>query len=295
MAIYRNVQMTFWTDAKVVDNFTPEDRYFYLYLLTNPHTNLCGCYEISFKQISDETGYTKEVVERLLERMENVHNVIRYSRITKELLMINWSKFNWTKSNDFQKCLKKEIASVKCQEFKDYLSELVDGVKTVPRPSLDGVGTTVTVTDISKDLQNTKVEESDTNSLQKTKVKDTKLKDTEDILDYLNLKAGKHFTIKNKYNIKTIRERLAEGYTVDDFKKIIDTKTRAWLNTENQMYLRPETLFCPKHFESYLNEASVPEPPRYENKQEEVHKWTEEDYEAAKRYLDSLGDDEDDV
>ena len=66
MAVYRNIQMTFWTDVELVDGFTPEDKYFYLYLLTNPHTNLCGCYEISMKQISDEMGYTKETIEKLI-------------------------------------------------------------------------------------------------------------------------------------------------------------------------------------------------------------------------------------
>lgn len=151
MAIYRNVQMTFWTDSKVVDNFTPEDRYFYLYLLTNPHTNLCGCYEISFKQMSDETGYTKEVVERLLDRMENIHDVIRYSKITKELLVINWSKFNWTTSKDFKKPLLKELQEVKDTDFKSYLVNLLeggyDGVMTVLSRSDDRPMTTVTVTD----------------------------------------------------------------------------------------------------------------------------------------------------
>ena len=47
MASYRNISMDFWTDSKVVDDFTPEDRYIYLYCMTNPHTNLCGCYEVS--------------------------------------------------------------------------------------------------------------------------------------------------------------------------------------------------------------------------------------------------------
>ena len=60
MAIYRTVSMSFWTDNKVTDDFTPEDRYFYLYLFTNPHTNLCGCYEISIKQIANEMGYSKD-------------------------------------------------------------------------------------------------------------------------------------------------------------------------------------------------------------------------------------------
>ena len=95
MAIYRNVMMSFWTDRKVADEFTPEDRYFYLYLFTNPHTNLCGCYEISFKQTIAETGYSRDSIENLLKRFETVHNVIRYSAATGELLILNWYKYNW--------------------------------------------------------------------------------------------------------------------------------------------------------------------------------------------------------
>ena len=76
MATYRNIQISFWTDSKVADEFTPEDKYFYLYLMTNPHTNTCGCYEISIRQMSIETGYSKETISKLIERMEKVHNVI---------------------------------------------------------------------------------------------------------------------------------------------------------------------------------------------------------------------------
>lgn len=163
MAIYRNIQMSFWTDSKVVDEFTPEDRYFYLYLITNPHTNLAGCYEISVKQASDETGYTKDVILNLLERFEHVHNVIRYSKETKEVLLLNWSKFNWTRSKDFQKPLNKEIELVKNIDFKRFLQDSLDGVETVPRPSSDGVGTTdtvtVTVTDTDKDINNKNIKE----------------------------------------------------------------------------------------------------------------------------------------
>ena len=87
MASYRNISMDFWTDSKVVDDFTPEDRYIYLYCMTNPHTNLCGCYEVSIKQIANETGYNNDTVERLLKRLDSAHNVIRYSAQTKELLI----------------------------------------------------------------------------------------------------------------------------------------------------------------------------------------------------------------
>ena len=88
MATFRNIQMSFWTDPKVEDDFTPEDKYFYLYLMTNPHTNLAGCYELSLKTMSNETGYNKDTVERLLIRFSEVHNVIRYSKETKEVFIM---------------------------------------------------------------------------------------------------------------------------------------------------------------------------------------------------------------
>ena len=83
MAIYRNVQLSFWTDNKVEDDFTPEDKYFYLYLLTNPQTNICGCYEVSYSQMTRQTGYNKDTINRLLDRFEKVHGMIKYCKETK--------------------------------------------------------------------------------------------------------------------------------------------------------------------------------------------------------------------
>lgn len=146
MAFYRNVQMTFWTDTKITDDFTPEDKYFYLYLFTNPHTNLCGCYELSKRQVAMETGYHIETIEKLLERFENTHNVLHYDHDTKEVLLINWHKYNWTKSADFKKAIVKEIRCIKNNDFRDFLLDIFTHYETVPRPSLDGGGTTDTVT-----------------------------------------------------------------------------------------------------------------------------------------------------
>lgn len=145
MAIYRNIQMAFWTDSKVIDDFTPEDKFFYLYLLTNPHTNLCGAYEISVKQMSDETGYSRDTIEKLSKRFAEVHKVAYYSQDTKELLVINWHKYNWTNSEKFRKPLLKEINSVKNDNFKNYLLDLFNGTDTVSLPYGYGSDTTVTV------------------------------------------------------------------------------------------------------------------------------------------------------
>ena len=154
MAIYRTVSMSFWTDSKVVDDFSPEDRYFYLYLFTNPHTNLCGCYEISLKQMSVETGYNVETICTLLKRFEAVHNIIRYSPKTKELLLLNWHKYNWTASEKFRKPLLKEISEVKEIDYREYLQDIAEGKDSRYRIDTTCIDTkcsntsvTVTVTD----------------------------------------------------------------------------------------------------------------------------------------------------
>lgn len=75
-----------------------------------------------------------------------------------------------------------------------------------------------------------------------------------DIVDYLNLKTESNYKNTSKDTIKHIQARLKEGYTLDDFKIVIDKKSKQWLKDEKMnSYLRPSTLFSPK-FESYLNE-----------------------------------------
>ena len=79
-------------------------------------------------------------------------------------------------------------------------------------------------------------------------------KDALEVLDYLNLKTNKKFSIKNKNNTKNISQRLKDGFTVEELKSVIDKKTLEWLNDDKMnQFLNPETLFRPKKFEIYLN------------------------------------------
>jgi uncharacterized phage protein (TIGR02220 family) len=72
------------------------------------------------------------------------------------------------------------------------------------------------------------------------------------ILDYLNAKAGTHYRAGSKATQQHINARLAEGFKVGDFQRVIDNMCAAWTGTEFQQYLRPSTLFGSK-FENYLN------------------------------------------
>lgn len=72
------------------------------------------------------------------------------------------------------------------------------------------------------------------------------------VVSYLNDKAGTKYRATSAKTKTAIHARLAEGFTLDDFKTVIDNKCRDWLGTEWEKFLRPETLFGTK-FEGYLN------------------------------------------
>jgi uncharacterized phage protein (TIGR02220 family) len=73
------------------------------------------------------------------------------------------------------------------------------------------------------------------------------------VIDYLNQKCLSTYT-PTKPNTECILARAKEGYSIGDFKLVIDTKTSQWMGTDQQKYLRPITLFQAKKFENYLNE-----------------------------------------
>ena len=84
---------------------------------------------------------------------------------------------------------------------------------------------------------------------------DRKFKEqSKDIIGYLNAKLGTKYKTDNKKTLELIKSRLREGFTVEDFKTVIDKKAFEWGNDANMcQYLRPVTLFSTK-FESYLNQ-----------------------------------------
>ena len=72
------------------------------------------------------------------------------------------------------------------------------------------------------------------------------------VIDYLNSKTGQSFRSSTKATQQHINARLAEGFKVDDFKRVVDNMWTDWRGTEWEKYLRPSTLFGSK-FENYLN------------------------------------------
>ncbi|MFJ8527479.1 DnaD domain-containing protein [Bacillus sp. NPDC094106] len=115
MAVYRNVQVNFWQDDFVLD-LTPEERYFYIYLLTCSKTTQCGIYPLPKRLAEMETGYNRETVEKLLQRFID-YGKIQYDAETKELYIENWVRYNPVTNTNVEKCVLRELKAVKSKKF----------------------------------------------------------------------------------------------------------------------------------------------------------------------------------
>ena len=118
------------------------------------------------------------------------------------------------------------------------------------------------VTNISEQLQQVegdKQQQSNNNVTTLSKKKENNNNIYSLVIDYLNKKASTNYRSTTKNTQSFINARVKEGYAVEDFKKVIDSKSREWLGTDFEKYLRPATLFGTK-FESYLNEANKKTP-----------------------------------
>jgi DNA-binding MarR family transcriptional regulator len=112
MARFRKIETDFWNDA-FIEERTPEDRYFFIFLLTNPYTKQCGIYEITHKKIADLLGYDRSVIKSLIERFEG-YGKIKYNDDTKEMCIINWGKYNLTRGGKpILDCVNAELKAVK--------------------------------------------------------------------------------------------------------------------------------------------------------------------------------------
>lgn len=121
MAVKRIVSTSFWSDSKV-DTFSPEDKYFMLYLLTNPHTTQLGIYEFSMKHAAFEMGYSVETVQALLSRFQDRYRIIMYCQDTGEIAIKNYLKHSIVKGGKpVLDCLKKELRQVKSKDLVKFV------------------------------------------------------------------------------------------------------------------------------------------------------------------------------
>jgi DnaD/phage-associated family protein len=126
MAKFRMVRTEFWKNPMVMEEMTPEDKYFYIYLLTNPQTTQIGIYKITKKQMAFDLGYSIESVQSLMDRFIMYHKLIRYNPETRELAIKNWGKENLSKGGKpVMDCIYSELKEVEDISLIQYVSEAI--------------------------------------------------------------------------------------------------------------------------------------------------------------------------
>ena len=264
MGIKRVVDVGFWNDEKVMDMFSPEDKLFMLYLLTNPHSTQLGIYAINPKYMSLELGYTIDTINVLLDRFENTYEIIKYSRKTKEIAVKNFLRHSIVKGGaPVRDCLARELREVKDKTLIEFVfshikqyDNINETVKDIIKEYEKHNGEIAYCFYKRKRIKNKNDNENENENENEVSLHDTSNDTSNDtyaiIIDYLNEKAGTKYKATTTTTKKHIKARLTDGFTIDDFKAVIDKKCSDWLGTEYAQYLRPSTLFGTK-FESYLN------------------------------------------
>jgi len=253
MAKYRAVYSDFWTDTTVINMFTPEDRLVYLYSITNARTTISGCYEISSRQISFETGLTMAAVEESLVRLES------YGRIRRSgewVLITNFWRYQWSKSDTTKKAVIDSVRQIKPKYLADMLMERVNGfwnekifsTSTTDAPCMPHV---CPIDAPQMGLCSV----SDNNIYINIDIVTT----VNNIIGHLNSSAGASFSTENQKTVLAILDWMGKGFKEEDFIRVIDRKSADWKgDPKMEKYLRPETLFGDK-FEAYANEKEVKE------------------------------------
>ena len=128
MGIKRIVDTAFWTDEKTVELFSPEDRLFFLYLLTNPHTTQLGVYQVAPRTMAFETGYEVNTIKVLLDRFANKYHLIRRNPETGEIAIRNYLRHSIVKGGKpVLDLLNREAEQVKDKKLIEYVCRAAVG------------------------------------------------------------------------------------------------------------------------------------------------------------------------
>ncbi|MFJ7920024.1 DnaD domain protein [Lysinibacillus fusiformis] len=242
MAKFRLVHTSFWNDPRVVEEMTAEDKYFFLYLLTNESTTQVGIYQITKKQIAFDLGYSPESANALLQRFIEHHKLIRYNPETREIAIKNWGKYNLVRGGKpILDCVKSELKNVKDATLIEWVGESVpnDSIRNVYESYYDTCHDTSTICNKSEESSNTNgsyVTSHDTSTIsgqeeQQQQDKQQEKEEEKEQQEQQEKKVGQSVSSSSDFarlveftnqNITPVLPTIAEhlGYILDDFKDV---------------------------------------------------------------------------
>ena len=221
-------------------------------------------------------GYSVDAFNVLLDRFETKYKMIRFSKETNEIAILNFLRHSVMKGGKpVEDCIRKEMALVKNKHLIDYVFSRLYGREGLNETVKKIVDEYINENDIHNDNDNDNERTQGVSCDDSCDDSSSNKEIYVSIISYLNEKANTNYRASSKKTRTCIHARLDEGFTLDDFKTVIDKKTAEWMESEWEKFLRPETLFGTK-FESYLN-AKIR--PSKQGKKEIIPEWMKKEQE----------------
>lgn len=123
MEVFTRIERGYWQDDFILE-LTPEQKFFYLYLMSNSKVNTLGAYVFPLTMSTVELGYNKETVLKLLDHFAQVGKII-WDETTKEVFLLNWPKRNWNKKTSTLRALKKDFDALKSPVLREKISAML--------------------------------------------------------------------------------------------------------------------------------------------------------------------------
>lgn len=171
VGVKRLVSTDFWLDEKV-DGFSPEDKYFMLYLLTSPFTKQLGIFSISIRQAAFHLGYSVESVKVLLDRFSNKYGIIIYSEDTSEVAILNYLRHSVIRGGKpVADCVRQDMAKVKNKDLITAVflhirdsEDLNETIKSIVEEYLEGLSDEKLKSNIKSFIHNDDDDDNDSNA-----------------------------------------------------------------------------------------------------------------------------------
>ena len=254
---YSKIHSSIWDSTKF-NKLNTFEKMVFMYFLTCPHGNSIGLYKIKEGYAILDLNCKKIDYLKAIDTLSKLGMIV-FDRTDSMIYISNYVKYNpYTNpkhakgsvsiANNF---IESQLYSHFYNDLKVYSEKFIDEFrKPIHSLSIDyakGISTdtdTDTMSDHSDDIP------------------------YKDIVNYLNKKLDTKYQASTQKTRDSIKARINEGYCLEDFKKVIDIKSKEWLNTNMSNYLRPETLFSNK-FEGYLNQKDMNGNNSYNNQKAE--------------------------
>jgi len=252
--MFTKIDERLWSDDKYL-KLSDDGKLLFLYILSCKHRNMIGLYALPIPYGAFDLSWTVERFTKGLSELSD-NAFINYNKNTTVVFIKNFLKYNPLENPNQVKGAMKVIQTIPTSTIN---TELIDYLNTVDKPFIkpltkllgEQLGKQVDV-DVDVDVKEEEevvVEKNKKNAMANT---------YKPIIDFLNNKCGTHYRHNTDKTKESINARINEGFTLQDFKIVIEKKADEWTGTKYEKYLRPQTLFGTK-FESYLNQNIVKE------------------------------------